>query len=92
MIYIIIGIVVVLIILYQIGKSKQKSETNTSVSFNVQTNSSAKSEDDSKWEIVHRKTERWTELGFGDGVNSQDMVDCMTENLKYGIAKLVPKK
>lgn len=69
MIYIITGIVVVLVILYQIGKSYQKSETNKSVSFNVQTNSSAKSEDDSKWEIVHRKTERWTELGFGDGDN-----------------------
>jgi hypothetical protein len=67
MTYIIIGIIVVFIILYQIGKSQQKSEKNKSVSFNVQTNSSTKSEDDSKWEIVHRKTERWTELGFGDG-------------------------
>lgn len=69
MTFIIIGIVIVLVILYQIGKSNQKSETNKSVSFNVQTNSSAKSEDDSKWEIVRRKTERWTELGFGDGDN-----------------------
>ena len=69
MIYIIIGVVVVLVILYQMGKSKQKSETNKSVSFNVQTNSSSKPEDNSKWEIVHRKTERWTELGFGDGDN-----------------------
>jgi hypothetical protein len=67
MIYIIIGVIVVLVILYQIGKSQQKSETNKSVSFNVQTNSSPKSKDDSKWEIVNRKTKRWTELGFGDG-------------------------
>lgn len=69
MTYIIIGIVVVLIVLYQIGKSQQKNEPKKSTSFNVHTNSSTKSEDDSKWEIVHRKTERWTELGFGDGDN-----------------------
>lgn len=69
MAYIIIGIIVVFIIFYQIGKSQQKSETNKTVSFNVQTNSSSKSKNDSKWEIVHRKTERWTELGFGDGDN-----------------------
>lgn len=60
----IIGIVVVLIILYQIGKFQQMGESNKSVS-----NLSLKLEDDSKWEIVHRKTERWTELGFGDGDN-----------------------
>jgi hypothetical protein len=65
----IIGIVVFLIIFYQIGKSQQKDETNKSGYFNAQTNSFLKLEDDSKWEIVHRKTERWTELGFGDGEN-----------------------
>jgi len=68
MTYIIIGVVVILIILYQIGKSQQKYETEKTVSFNVQTNS-AKPEKDSRWEIVHRKTERWTELGFGDRDN-----------------------
>lgn len=66
MIYI-IGIVIILIILYQFGKSQQMDETKKSVSYNVKTNSFYKFEDDSRWEVVHRKTERWAELGFGDG-------------------------
>jgi hypothetical protein len=65
----IIGIVIVFIIFYRVEKSQQKDETNKSVFFNFQTNSFLKPEDNSKWEIVHRKTERWTELGFGDGDN-----------------------
>lgn len=68
MIYIIIGVVIVFTILWLTGGGQLKGEKNKSVSFNVQTNSSVKLDDD-KWEIVHRKTERWTELGFEDGDN-----------------------
>jgi len=68
MTYIIIGVIVIFIILYQIGKTKQKNDSENGLAFEVQTNSSSrKNTDDSKWEIVHRKTTRWTELGFGDG-------------------------
>lgn len=68
MTYIIIGIVVILLVFFQIGKSQQKSDYNKAITFKVQTNSSStKSTDDSKWEIVHRKTKRWTELGLRDG-------------------------
>ncbi len=67
----IIAIAIVLIILYQIGKHQQKSKIYKPVSFKVQTSfhTETKHKDDSKWEIVHRKTKRWTDLGFGDGDN-----------------------
>lgn len=62
-----IAVVVILVILFQI-KNQQKSGYNRAVTFKVQTNSSyTKSTDDYKWEIVHRKTKRWDDLGFGDG-------------------------
>lgn len=68
MTYIIIGVIVVLIILYQIGKTKQKNDSENELTFKVQTNSSSRKDtNDSKWEIVHRKTIKWNELGFGDG-------------------------
>lgn len=68
MIYL-IGIVIVFVIFYKVEKSQQRKEPNTSVSYNFQTDSTLIPDDNSKWEIVHRKTERWTELGFGDGDN-----------------------
>lgn len=67
MTYIIIGIIILIIILYQVGKSQPKNGTNNSVSFDVQTDYTTKPKDDFKWVVVHRKTTRWTELGFGDG-------------------------
>jgi len=68
MTYIIIGVAIVLIILYQVGKAEEKNDSKKQVRFNVTTNSSSvKKEDNSKWEIVHRKTARWDEMGFGDG-------------------------
>jgi len=68
MIYIIIGVIIGVIILYQIEKSKKDNGYENQLEFKAETNSSSrKNGDDSKWEIVHRKTTRWNELGFGDG-------------------------
>jgi hypothetical protein len=68
MTYVIIGVIILFIILFQIGKTKQKNDPENGLTIKVQTDSSSKKDTNrSKWEKVQRKTERWTDLGFGDG-------------------------
>jgi hypothetical protein len=61
----IIVILIIIIILFSASKNRKKRKD--SVSFQVEVKShKQKEERNSKWEIVHRKTKRWEELGFGD--------------------------
>jgi len=63
-----IGVAVILIILYCIGASQeQTANLKKSVPKKVLKTSPIEEDDDSKWEVVNRKTTRWAELGFGDG-------------------------
>jgi len=69
--YIIIVAIIVFIILYQVRKAKEKKKgkkrAERTIGFEVITDTfNSGNDDSSKWEIVNRKTERWSELGFGD--------------------------
>ncbi len=75
MTYIIIGIGIIFIILYQIGKSQQKNNSEHGITFNVKTETlTKKDKHDSKWEIVYRETERWKELGFENEEAEEDQL------------------
>jgi len=64
---IILGVIVLIVVLYNIGKKEEKKSSKGGVQFSVETKvNKSIHKDSSKWEIVHRKTDRWTELGFGD--------------------------
>jgi hypothetical protein len=64
---IILGVIVLIVILYNIGKKEEKKSSKGGVQFSVETKvNKIVDKDADKWEIVHRKTDRWTELGFGD--------------------------
>jgi len=45
----------------------EEKHSNVSFTSTVKIGSEKKNKDCLKWEIVHRKTKRWKELGFGDG-------------------------
>ena len=54
------------IVMYFIGNKEEKKKNNTSIK--VEKRQPKRNENNSsKWEIVYRKSNRWTELGFGDG-------------------------
>ncbi len=64
---VILGVIIVLVIFYQIGKKEENKSTKNGIGFKVETKINKSVDKDSdKWEIVHRKTDRWNELGFGD--------------------------
>jgi len=49
-------------------KQVKNDRKENNISFKVTTSvNKLENTDSSQWEIVHRKTKRWDELGFGDG-------------------------
>lgn len=64
--YIIIGVVLFFIVMYFIGNKEQNKKSNSSIKLEKR-EPKKKENNSAKWEIVYRKSNRWTELGFGDG-------------------------
>ena len=91
--YILLAIFVLFIliaVLYNIGKQreeKNRQNSQTGFQYNVTVNSQNKNSVDNSigWELVRRKSERWKELGFGDGESFSGYGISMIENLKLRI-------
>lgn len=71
--WIIVGIIILIVILYQIEKKGDNNTQNSGVEFKVETTiDKSVDKDADKWEIVHRKTSRWAELGFENEEQEHD--------------------
>lgn len=73
MIYAILLIAVIVFIIIILGQQNKSNgrprEKDIGFEVNMSSDSNDRKEDTGKWELVRRKSDRWNELGFGEGEN-----------------------
>lgn len=66
---IVVVIIIIIVVIIIINNNKDKNETNERVLTVTSYNDDELETEDDGWEIVHKKTSRWNELGYGHGNN-----------------------